>query len=77
MSITRTPANRAIRVALEARDMDRTELAALAGLHPNTIHRVVQGRQTLSAAAAARVASILGSTPEALGLTKAEGGAGL
>jgi len=38
-----------------------------------TISRVFNGHQTLSAATAARVASILGTTSGALGLTKAEG----
>ncbi len=72
-TIVRTPQNRALRVALEQRDMDRAELARLAGLHPITVSRVVSGHQTLSAASAARVAEILGSTPEALGLVRPEG----
>jgi len=75
--ITRSPENRAIRVALEARDMDRTELAKLAGLHANTMHRVVAGRQHLGRESATRVAGILGTTPEALGLVRAEGRAEL
>jgi plasmid maintenance system antidote protein VapI len=72
-TIHRTPQNRALRVALEQKDLGRDELARLAGLHPGTIQRVVAGRQTLSDATAARVAEILGSTPEALGLVRPEG----
>ena len=72
MSIAKTPANRRFRVVLEEHDMTHRELAHAAKLHPGTISRVFNGRQTLSAATAARVASILGSTPSALGLVKAE-----
>lgn len=73
MPTLRTPENRAIRVALEQRDMEQKDLARLAGLHPVTLSRVLAGHQTLSPATAARVASVLDSTPEALGLVKAEG----
>jgi plasmid maintenance system antidote protein VapI len=51
------------------------ELAEAAGIHPVTMSRVFNGRQRLSAATAARVASVLGTTAKSLGLTKAEGGA--
>lgn len=74
MKVARTPQNRPMRVALEANDMDRSTLASMVGLHAVTIQRVIAGQQTLSAATAARVAAILGSTPAALGLVKGEGG---
>jgi plasmid maintenance system antidote protein VapI len=59
--------------SLAANRLTSKELAHAAGLHPVTISRVFNGHQTLSAATAARVASILGTTSGALGLTKAEG----
>lgn len=73
MLTARTQQNRAVRVALEQHDMDRATLARLAGLNPVTISRVFNGHQRLSAATAARVASILGTTAEALGLVAADG----
>ena len=73
MRVARTAQNRPLRVAMEANDMDRATLARRAGLHPLTVSKVCGGQLRLSAATAARVAGILGSTPEALGLTKAEG----
>jgi plasmid maintenance system antidote protein VapI len=74
MSIVRSPENRPFRVALEANDMDRTTLAKRAGLHPLTISKVMAGQFRLSAATAARVAGILGSSAAALGLVEAEKG---
>lgn len=59
--------------AMAAARLTVNELARLANLHPVTVSRVFNGHQTLSAATAARVASILGTTAEALGLVRPEG----
>jgi len=72
MSRNRNPE---LAAALAARNLTAKELASHANLHPATISRVFNGHQTLSAATAARLAGILGSTPEALGLVEVEEGA--
>jgi transcriptional regulator with XRE-family HTH domain len=68
----KSPENRALRVVLEQHDMTQQDLASRAGLSAVTVSRVFNSHQTLSVATAERVASILGTTAEALGLVEAE-----
>ena len=43
-------------------------LAAATGLHPATLSKVLNGHQRLSIATAARVAAVLGKSPDEIGL---------
>lgn len=67
--------NAVLRVRLAECDMTFAELARRAKLHPVTLSRVYHQTQKLSEATAMRVARVLRSDPEALGLVKrAKGG---
>ena len=71
---TRKPreTNKALRVAMAENDLTQAELADRAGLHRQTISRVYTGQFRLCRKSAERVARVLNSTPEALGLAQEE-----
>lgn len=62
--------NVALRIRLAEFDMSFAELARRANLHPITVSRVYNGQFTFGPATAERVAAILETTPEELGLLR-------
>jgi plasmid maintenance system antidote protein VapI len=75
MGATTARRNLALAAMIAGRGMTATSLAREARLHRVTVSRVLNGRQTLSNATSSKLAAVLGSTPEALGLTPKGGAA--
>ena len=67
-TLQKTAKNRALRVALEQHDLHIKDLARESGLHALTVGRIFAGTLLPCLPTAIKLAAILGSTPEGLGI---------